>query len=150
MAILDLNSDEAGGVFVLACRFVPLARPMTFARPRMRIASAGIIPRAPVLTRRPLLQAHPLHAAIRVHVFRAHVYCIGRANSLNSTAVATPTLRAEMDARFATADKEKSICEVARGRAQAAYLAKPRFFATMRSAVRTPLYAIRAFPELGK
>lgn len=60
------------------------------------------------------------------------------------------SLRAEKDALFAELEKEKSISDESRRRAEQSNLAKSRFLATMSHELRTPLNAILGFSEVLK
>jgi len=149
MAIVGLNTEDAGDVLVPASLFVPLAHRTRFACPLLRMPSAGIIASSLLRVGCRLPPAHTLHVAIRVRVD-----CIGPAKGVISAAFVMLKYRAEKDALFAAVDKEKSICEGARGRAQAANLANSRFHATLRPTMleelRTPLHALLGFTEAVK
>ena len=79
-----------------------------------------------------------------------HAYFVFLAKGLNATALRMLEFRAEKDALIAEIEEEKSICDEARRRAEAANIAKSRFLATMSHELRTPLNAILGFSEVMK
>jgi two-component system cell cycle sensor histidine kinase PleC len=151
MAVVGLGtSDAISHVFILTSLIVLLAIRMTFASAVMRILFVGTIPMTLGVVGRLLLQNHPFYMAMAAMAVGLHVYFIFLAKGLNSTARAMLAFRAEKDALIAEIEKEKSISDEARRRAEAANVAKSRFLATMSHELRTPLNAILGFSEVMK
>ena len=151
MAVVGLGaSDTASHVFMLAALIVLLAIRMTFASAVMTILYVGTIPMTLAVVTRLLLQGEPFYFAMAAMAVGLHAYFIFLAKGLNSTALAMIEFRAEKDALIAEIEEEKSISDEARGRAEAANVAKSRFLATMSHELRTPLNAILGFSEVMK
>ena len=151
MAVVGLGSTDAvSHVFILTSLIVLLAIRMTFASTVMRILYVGTVPMTLAVVGRLLLQGHAFYVAMAAMAVGLHVYFIFLAKGLNATALAMLEFRAEKDALIAEIEEEKSICDEARRRAEAANVAKSRFLATMSHELRTPLNAILGFSEVMK
>src|SRR5262249_13967630 len=151
MAVVGLDTrDLISRVFILTSLIVLLAIRMTFASAVMTVLYVGTIPMTLAVVGRLLLQGHPFYMAMAALAIGLHVYFVFLAKGLNSTALAMLEFRAEKDALIAEIEEEKSICEEARRRAEAANVAKSRFLATMSHELRTPLNAILGFSEVMK
>ncbi len=142
--------DSASHVFIFASLIVVLAIRMTFASTVMPILYVGTIPMTVAVVTRLLLLGHPFYWAMASMAVGVHVYFIFLAKGLNSTTLAMLEFRAEKDALIAELEHEKAISDEARGRAEAANIAKSRFLATMSHELRTPLNAILGFSEVMK
>jgi two-component system, cell cycle sensor histidine kinase PleC len=151
MAVVGLEAaDAASHVFILTSLIVLLAIRMTFASAVMTILYVGTIPMTLAVGTRLILLGHPFYMAMAAMAVGLHVYFIFLAKGLNATALAMLEYRAEKDALIAEIEEEKSISDEARGRAEAANVAKSRFLATMSHELRTPLNAILGFSEVMK
>jgi two-component system cell cycle sensor histidine kinase PleC len=151
MAVVGLDStDPTSHVFMLASLIVVLAIRMTFASANMTILCVGTVPMTLAVVGRLALQGHPFYLAMAAMAVGLHAYFLFLAQGLNATALRMLAFRAEKDALIAEIEEEKSICEEARRRAEAANIAKSRFLATMSHELRTPLNAILGFSEVMK
>lgn len=144
------TTDPSSHVFIFASLIVVLAIRMTFASTVLPILYVGTIPMTIAVVARLLLLGHPFYWAMASMAMGVHVYFIFLAKGLNSTALAMLEFRAEKDALIAELEHEKAISDEARGRAEAANVAKSRFLATMSHELRTPLNAILGFSEVMK
>jgi two-component system cell cycle sensor histidine kinase PleC len=151
MAVVGLAStDPTSHVFILASLIVVLAIRMTFASANMTLLCVGTVPMTVAVVGRLVLQGHPFYWAMAAMAVGLHAYFMFLAQGLNATALRMLVFRAEKDALIAEIEEEKSICEEARRRAEAANIAKSRFLATMSHELRTPLNAILGFSEVMK
>ncbi len=144
------TADSTSHVFVFASLMVVLAIRMTLSSSSMMMLYAGTIPMAMAVVLRLTMVDHPFYWALASMALGVLIYFIFLARGLNSTALAMLEYRAEKDALIAELEKEKSISEEARHRAEGANVAKSRFLATMSHELRTPLNAILGFSEVMK
>jgi two-component system, cell cycle sensor histidine kinase PleC len=151
MAVVGLGSSDATShVFILASLIVLLAIRMTFASANMTLLYVGTVPMTLAVVGRLVMQGHPFYLAMAAMAIGLHAYFVFLAKGLNATALRMLEFRAEKDALIAEIEEEKSICDEARRRAEAANIAKSRFLATMSHELRTPLNAILGFSEVMK
>jgi len=143
-------ADTAGNVFIFASLIVVLAIRMTFASTVMPILYVGTIPMTIAVVARLVMLGHPFYWAMASMAVGVHVYFIFLAKGLNATALAMLAFRAEKDALIGELEKEKTISDEGRRRAESANIAKSRFLATMSHELRTPLNAILGFSEVMK
>ncbi len=150
-ALIGLGTtDGSSHVFIFASLILVLAIRMTFAATVLPILCAGTIPMTIAVVSRLALLDHPFYWAMASMAIGVHVYLIFLAKGLHATALTMLEFRAEKDALIAELENEKAISDEARGRAEAANIAKSRFLATMSHELRTPLNAILGFSEVMK
>ncbi|MGE0767148.1 MAG: sensor histidine kinase [Hyphomicrobiaceae bacterium] len=142
------TADAASHVFIFASLIVVLAIRMTFASTVMPIFYVGTIPMTIAVIARLVTLGHPFYWAMASMAVGVHVYFVFLAKGLNVTALAMLAFRAEKDALIGELEKEKTISDEGRRRAEAANIAKSRFLATMSHELRTPLNAILGFSEV--
>jgi two-component system cell cycle sensor histidine kinase PleC len=144
------TTDASSHVFIFASLIVVLAIRMTFASTVMSILYVGTIPMTIAVVVRLVMLGSPFYWAMASMAVGVHIYFVFLAKGLNSTALAMLEFRAEKDALIGELEKEKTISDEARRRAEAANVAKSRFLATMSHELRTPLNAILGFSEVMK
>ncbi len=150
-ALIGMGTNDASShIFIFASLIVVLAIRMTFASTVLPILYVGTVPMTLAVVARLLVLDHPFYWAMASMAIGVHVYFIFLAKGLHSTALAMLEFRAEKDALIAELENEKAISDEARGRAEAANVAKSRFLATMSHELRTPLNAILGFSEVMK
>jgi two-component system cell cycle sensor histidine kinase PleC len=155
-ALIGINAPDSvaagypfsSNVFVFASLIVVLAIRMTFASSVMPILYVGTVPMTAAVVIRLVLIGDFFYFALASMAVAVHIYFIFLAKGLNSTARAMLEFRAEKDGLIAELERSKSISDEARGRAEAANIAKSRFLATMSHELRTPLNAILGFSEV--
>ncbi|MFA5949524.1 MAG: HAMP domain-containing sensor histidine kinase [Hyphomicrobium sp.] len=137
-------------VFIFAALIVLLAIRMSFAATVTSILYVGTVPMTLAVTGRLISLQEPFYLALATMAVGVHIYFIYLANGLRQTALQMIEFRVQKDTLIAELDAERTICDEARRRAEAASKAKSRFLATMSHELRTPLNAIMGFSEVMK
>lgn len=137
-------------IFPLAAGLILLAMRTVVASYLPLAVLAGTVPITIAIVLRYWQMGGEIASAMAVIAVGAQVLFALIAHQLYRGVVSMLALRAEKDALFGELEKEKSISDESRRRAEQSNLAKSRFLATMSHELRTPLNAILGFSEVLK
>ncbi|MBI3435537.1 MAG: sensor histidine kinase [Proteobacteria bacterium] len=148
--IRPLSLEDSLGAFNLFVMllFVGISSMLAASVPVALLAATT--PMAVAIAVRFTLEASVHGAVLALMAVAAQCYFVLLAYRLYSTTLATLEARAEKDALIGELEQAKAKSDEARGRAEAANIAKSRFLAQMSHELRTPLNAILGFSEVMK
>ena len=148
--IHPIGVDESSGTFMLFVMLLVVAVSSMLASSLPMAAFAATFPVTAAIAFDFVLQGSLRNYILATMAATAQAYFAALAYRLYSTTLATLQARAEKDALIGELEQAKAISDEARGRAEAANIAKSRFLAQMSHELRTPLNAILGFSEVMK
>jgi len=145
-----IGSGDSTNIFMLFVMLLVVAVSSMLASSLPAAVFAVTFPITAVITADLVLQGDLRDYILASMALAAQAYFAALTYRLYSSTLATLEARAEKDALIGELEQAKAISDEARGRAEAANVAKSRFLAQMSHELRTPLNAILGFSEVMK
>jgi two-component system cell cycle sensor histidine kinase PleC len=148
--IHPVGGDEGSSTFMLFVMLLVVAVASMLASSVPMAVFAATIPVSVAVALEFAMRGDLHDYILAIMAVTAEGYFALLAHRLYTTTLATIEARAEKDALIGELEQAKAISDEARGRAEAANIAKSRFLAQMSHELRTPLNAVLGFSEVMK
>src|SRR5581483_3514149 len=148
--INPIGGDESSNSFMLFVMLLIVAVSSMLASSLPIAVFAATVPVTAAIALNFVLKGTMRDYILALMAVTAQGYFAMLAHRLYTTTLATLEARSEKDALIGELEQSKAISDEARGRAEAANIAKSRFLAQMSHELRTPLNAILGFSEVMK